>query len=353
MQFIVALLLALLAIAIGRVYTRGRRVMIARELVATHTSEDIAKLRAMALAHPKSCRFYLAVGLNNLATRQGLMGQHADGLLSTLEATAIMRELWQGNPNLEGYLAQFLANLSAKHHLVGERELALAAARESVEIRRKMAQANSDASEHPEGCDFLPDLAFSLQNLSAAQEGEEALASSTEAVRVIRPLVEKNPSVLLPILAGSLGNLGTAQFALNQLSESVVTTSEAVAIRRQLAATDPAAMRPLLAGLLSTLGAAQSELGEHEQSVASLSEALQILRGLVKEQPDAQLPVLAGCLLNLAATYRKQGRRTDALAPAREAVSLFGSLAEKYPLAHAALLREAVALLRGLLQEPS
>jgi tetratricopeptide (TPR) repeat protein len=342
MLIALAVVVALLVVAVARLYKRGRRIMIARELANTHTAEDIAELRAMALAHPRTCSVPLAAGLNNLAIRQGLSGQHADALQSMREATAIIRNLPLGHRSREGYLAQFLGGLCVEHRLMGERELAHAAGRESVEIWRKMVNVSSD---------YLPDLALGLQNLSAAQDTEEALASSAEAVRLIRPLVEDGSPGLLRILAGSLENLGGAQLGLHQVSESVTTLSEAIAIRRQLAVTEPAAMLPLLAGLLSSLGAAQSELGEQEQSLASLTEALRILRGLVKENADAHLPMLAGCLMNLAATHRKRGRPVDAVEPAREAVSLFRPLAQKIPAAYSGLMRDAVALLEEVLRE--
>ncbi|MGH3623537.1 MAG: hypothetical protein ACRDQ5_17350, partial [Sciscionella sp.] len=109
--------------------------------------------------HDRAAR---AMSLNNLALRQGEVGDRAGALDSITEAVGHYRALVQTNPaaflpNLAGSLNN-LANLQGE---VGDRAGALDSITEAVTIRRALVQTNPAA--------FLPDLAASLNTLAVRQ----------------------------------------------------------------------------------------------------------------------------------------------------------------------------------------
>jgi tetratricopeptide (TPR) repeat protein len=82
------------------------------------------------------------------------------------------------------------------------------------------------------------------------------------------------PEAVLPYLAGSLDDLGGMQSELGQREAALASTQEAVDLLRKLAQARPEAFLPDLAMSLNNLGNRQGELGQREAALASAEEAL-------------------------------------------------------------------------------
>ncbi|MFD6313224.1 tetratricopeptide repeat protein, partial [Streptomyces nigra] len=262
---------------------------------------------------------------------------HVAALLSEV-LVARYRESARRHPDDLVPFAGSLSNLAIRLREVGRREEALAASSEAVRIRRDLAAA--------EPATHLPDLAAGLNNLSV-QLGdmgrrEEALATITEAVDIRRSLTHVNPTAFLPDLSATLNNLSIRLSEMGRRSESLAAITEATEIRRQLAQANPDAQLPDLALSLNNLANQIADTGQREEALAAITEAVDMYRALSVANPGAFLPRLADSLNNLSVRSDDVGRHDEALAAIREAVHIRRSLADAHPDAYLPDLAESL-----------
>ncbi|GHH84104.1 hypothetical protein GCM10018781_72720 [Kitasatospora indigofera] len=290
-------------------------------------------------ANSEESQSAMANWLNNLAVRQGEMGDRRAALESVTEAVGIRRTLAQDHPDeyLPG-LATTLTNLSNQQSELGRLSAALDSVTEAVGIRRTLAESD------PDTC--LPDLALSLNNLSLRQAELDrlgpALASITEAVAIRRALAEKDPDEHLPDLATSLNNLALRQQEAGDSRAALESITRAVQICRDLSVRSPAAQLPALAHLLGNLAARQADSGRRQAALLSIAEAVRIRRALVAENPEAHLPGLASVLSDFSVHHRKAGDPEVAGPAITEAVRIRRALVAENPEAHLADLAAAL-----------
>ncbi|WP_369042055.1 tetratricopeptide repeat protein [Streptomyces sp. Midd1] len=290
--------------------------------------EAVTVRRQLATAHADTHLPDLALTLNNLAARLGDLGRHEDGLVAVEEAVTIRRQLAAAHPNTHlPDLALTLSNLSVVLGDLRRHEDGLVAVEEAVTIRRQLAAA------HPNT--YLPDLASSLNNLSVILgdlgQLEDGLAAVEEAVTIYRRLAEVRPDAFLPDLAMSLNNRSVILGDLERREDGLAAIEEAVTIRRQLAAAHPNTHLPSLASGLHILSIRLGDLGRHEDGLVAFEEAVTIYRRLAEVHPDTHLPNLASSLHDLAVDLGGLGRREDGLAAIEEAVAIRRKLAAVRP----------------------
>jgi CHAT domain len=125
--------------------------------------------------------------------------------------------------------ARLLNNLSGWQSALGQRKAALASTQEAVDILRKLAQARPEA--------FLPNLARSLHNLGARQSAlgqrEAALASTQEALDAIWPFFLRLPAAFERDTADYLHNLRKHLEALGRPPPALLVEREATFAARR------------------------------------------------------------------------------------------------------------------------
>ena len=161
----------------------------------------------------------------------GLRRPVVEGLLAIEEAVAMYRKLAEAKPDaFLPYLAMSLNNLSIRLGVVGRQEEGLRAAEEAVKMCRKLA------ADKPEG--FLPYLATSLSNLGSHLGGlgraEAGLKAVEESVELLRELTTVGPPYLLSHLATTLTRRSWLLDQLGRPDEARATAEEAMAIRSRL-----------------------------------------------------------------------------------------------------------------------
>lgn len=204
---------------------------------------------------------------------------------------------------------------------VAHREIAAAATERALELV-------------PEDEEHTPDKAMLLTKLGgrlAPLNREQALKTSMEAVKVNRKLARDRPDTSLPVLAGSLNNLGTHLFDLGRREEALQATQESVQILERLARQQPEAFLTELARSLTSLSVVLASLGHPERALAATQKAFQIRTEFAQQLPEAFLPELAGSLNNLGRDLADLGDHEQALAAARKAVEIHRQLARDRP----------------------
>jgi tetratricopeptide (TPR) repeat protein len=169
--------------------------------------------------------------------------------------------------------------------------------------------------------------------LTHADQREQALTATTEAVDLYRRLAQTNPAAFEPNLAMALNNLGNQLSELGRREQALTATTDAADLYRRLAQTNPAAFEPNLATALTNLGIRLSSLGRRDEALAAATEAVDVCRRLVQTNPAAFEPNLARALNNLGIWLSSLGRRDQALTAATEAVDLCRRLAQTNPAA--------------------
>lgn len=182
--------------------------LILRELAVEVTQLLIARLAQHSRLTSRDVQAGQAALWNNLARRQGAMGQRAEALASIVESVRLFHALAAANPGaFLPDLASSLHNQATAQSEMGRRAEALASIAESIRIRQALAEANPGA--------FLPDLASSLNNQANRQsemgQRAEAVVSIAKAIRNYHTLAEANPGTYLHLLAVSLNNQATMQ----------------------------------------------------------------------------------------------------------------------------------------------
>jgi tetratricopeptide (TPR) repeat protein len=245
------------------------------------------------------------------------------------ELTHAHRQLAQENPAaFEPYLARSLRHLGVQLSRVGREEEAVAAEQQAVKILRPLAQR--DPALEPYLAESLNDLGV---DLSAVGQKDQAWIATGQAVEIYRRLAAINPAIFEPDLANSLSNEGFDAWAAGQQEWAVAIEQESVEIYRRLARANPAAFEPDLAHTLSRLGILLSLVGRRGEALAAEQQAVEIRRRLAAENPAAFEPGLAISLNNLGLRLSEMGRRGEALAAAQQAVEIRRRLAADNPAA--------------------
>ncbi|NYH51372.1 tetratricopeptide (TPR) repeat protein [Nocardiopsis arvandica] len=254
------------------------------------------------------------------------------------------RERAERNPAYLPVLAASLNNQAIRLGAVGRNEEALNSSTQAVKHYHTLVEQDPDT--------HLPNLAASLNNqatrLAALGRNEEALNSSTQAVKHYHTLVEQDPDTHLPNLAASLNNQATRLAALGRNEEALNPSTQAVHIREALANQRPDAHLPDLAASLNNQGNCLGALGELEEALEAITEAVGLRRTLAQQRPDAHLPNLATSLNNQAKCLGALGRTEEALEAITEAVDIRSALAEKRPAVHQESLERSLRLLEAL-----
>jgi len=161
-------------------------------------------------------------------------------------------------------------------------------------------------------------LALAYQNRG---DGEKALATSEEAVRLHRELVDRDLNAFLPELASALNNLSNRLSDSGRIEEALAAGEEAVRLHREHVARNADANLAELASALNDLSNRLSDSGRIEEALAASEEAVRLYRALAGRDPGAFLPELASALNNLSNRLSDSGRIEEALAASEEAGS--------------------------------
>ncbi|MFW6721760.1 tetratricopeptide repeat protein [Streptomyces sp. MAR4 CNY-716] len=238
--------------------------------------------------------------------------------------------------------AGILHNLAFRTSNAGFHTAALRPVEEAVSILRPLTETEPSA-HRPALASSLTILGNVLADLGRRHE---ALAASREAADLYRQLVRTGPGTAhLPDLALGLTNLAARLGQCGRRQEAIAPTQEALSIRRRLAESDPDRYLPRIALSLSNLGGQLLEAGRPHEALAAAEEAAALHRRLAGSDPAVHLRPFAASLYNLANALTAVGRRQDALAPHEESVSIRRQLVEANPAAHVPGLARALTLL--------
>lgn len=208
-------------------------------------------------------------------------------------------------------------------------EDALAPRSEAIALLRELVEASPSVENRYSLLHALVDLSI---DLSALGRHEQALEASRESLSYCRALAQERPDAFLPDLGANLNNLAMKLSELGEREAALDASREAVDIRRWLAEVRPSAFLPDLATSLNNLSTHLSALGEPEAALDAVCEAVEIRRRLVEARPDAFLDSLATSLDNLGNTWSTLGtKRGAALDATREAVDLYRKLVQANP----------------------
>ena len=149
----------------------------------------------------------------------------------------------------------------------------------------------------------------------------ESMASTEEAVRLLRPL-EESDTEARRYLTMALNNLSNRYSDLGRRQDALPTTEDALKIRRELPKTNLGD----LARALNNLGEFFSDLGRHQEALAPTEDAVKIYRELAKTNP-AYLGNLANSLNSLGYVQLELGQPAIARDAYEKALKLYRPLA--------------------------
>lgn len=281
----------------------------------------------------------LASLLHTLSNRYATLRRHEEALAASLEALDLYREAAQRDPERHrSQLVKTLRNVSEDLWDTGDRDRALRLSIEAVELYRQLAAQSPGEYVQP----LVVALRRTGGQLIALDREEEAM----DFVRSAVALLESSDGPLtvnrVTNLGGALLDLGSLYLSRGMWAEARDACQRSADLLRALAERDRSHL-PRLAGALGNLASAQYALDRPAEAVPSALEAWAIRRVVadVTHQPDAFYEVAwaaHGASLAMAAV----GGLRDALAAADASISAFGLAGEPVP-EHVQANRERVA----------
>ena len=260
-------------------------------------SEAVGIYRRLAGVDPGTYLPGLAPALAILTSALAAQDRQEEAVLRGQEATEIYRRLAETDPaTYMPYLSRVSFDLVERLVLLHRSDEALAPARQTVDRYRQLTATDPDSWRAG-----LATSATAMGMVLADQHGlEDALAALKDAAETYRHLAGADPGDLapeldhhLPVLAGTLLDLGEMFGEVDKASEALAAAEESVAVYRQMAAADP---QPNLFGLgiaLWVVGRIHEyfHLDPHA-GLAATREALEILGPRENELTDG-FPSLA------------------------------------------------------------
>lgn len=282
-----------------------------------------------------------------LGTRLMWCGHRADALRVTREALSALRPLHASDPDEHAaLLSATLSQLQLLLFHAGEGDAAMDTGTEAVRIVRSVADAHRPN-------DMAPDRAMAgLRAVAAALTphgiviGElgrdEAVSVLGEAVALCRRLTDHGAVEDDIRLAEALGFYGRHLAAVPQRHpEALRATAEAVDLCRRHTGYLPL-LSPQLALLLTIHGLRLAEAGHAAEAVARTDEALELARSLATDDRRAHRDLLAHALAAVARARLLIGDRSAHVRDAaKESVALFQEIARDEPAATLPYLRQA------------
>lgn len=248
----------------------------------------------------------------------------------------LFRRLAEVDPDSHAELALMLHLYASRCDEAGLFEDSLSAAEECVEIRRRIA-----ADDPTRG---RSELVLDLANLAGTYREfgyDKALITAEEAVVLGRPLADGSIDGRYR-LAAAVQCLSGIQFELQQFEQATATNSEAVAIIRGLAEEDSAYDGMLADALTVRCGLLQAN-GLHRESLAAIAEAINCRVRLAEQEPNRYLPRLVHDLHNLALIQNSDmGDPGEARITAELAVELAKTLVTDNPARYRSSLIHAL-----------
>lgn len=181
----------------------------------------------------------------------------------------------------------------------------------------------------------LNDLA---DRFAAQGSRADAALAHRHAIALLRPLTDRLPDSVLPVLGAALYGLASRLCEGYRWAEARPAAEEAVHLRRRLVRRLPE-QRPRLAESLHLWSLVLHGAGRHQAALDAAAEAVTLFRGLAAEDPNTHRPALAVSLTGLANRYGAVGLPHDAVQAAVSAVAVRREQAAADPGTRADLAR--------------
>lgn len=225
-------------------------------------------------------------------------------------------------------LAIGLTNLSSFLGYLGQNQEALGAALRAVETRRNLPADKLRQREF---------LSNALNNSAAVlmQLGRpgEAVRPMTEAIDIRRQLAAESPLRYRLVLADGLNNLTAILARDNRRDEASAVADEALDLARKEYAAGTSGAEEILGTALNNKSVRLAEEGRYAEALGLVDEALEIRTRLHERNPEKYAPNLAMSLAGKASRLSELERYEEAIGPSRQARKLRERLFRQYPRA--------------------
>lgn len=180
----------------------------------------------------------------------------------------------------------------------------------------------------PDDPDIASDFADTLQTQN---ELERAGAVYQALLQHDRTLAQEKPAIYQPLVARTLGQLGSLDVGLQRPKDAEEAYLHALEIDWALARENPAAYGPHVAEILDALGALYRDTQRLADAADAYREALDIDRALAQREPANYTPEVAKTLDDLGILYSATQRTGEAEQAYREALAIQRRLARDNP----------------------
>ena len=285
---------------------------------------EMCRTLAVETKQPQSVAFDLAMSLTNLSSTANDIGNRKEALDTIEEAVKLFRELAASRPNVyRSYLAMALLRHSKRLTTMGKHEEALAKSTEAIRIDSQLVNVKRA---------FLPDFANALiyhaYSLLGTGRFQGSLEHINRAVQIAKQLVEDSKEQYTPLLSKALNFLSVCLYEHHRYEDSVKAAREAVQIRRMLVELRPEEFSYALTNSLNNLSLSLGALWQYDEALAVSREAIEIARARVAKEPsDPSKWLLAQCLEPFAEHLKGLGKVEKSVSIARETLVLIRSLA--------------------------
>jgi tetratricopeptide (TPR) repeat protein len=177
----------------------------------------------------------------------------------------------------------------------------------------------------------LGTLYFNVQQFKEAEVNFQEALNSYEALSSYKELTKADLQVHSPDVARILNNLGVLYFNTQRFKIGEASLQEALTIYRDLAKANPQAYSSDVARTLNNLGVLYfntHNTQRFEEAEANFQKALTIYRDLAKTNPQAYLSDVARTLNNLGVLYKDTQRLKEGEVSYQEVLTVYRDLAK-------------------------
>ena len=156
----------------------------------------------------------------------------------------------------------------------------------------------------------------------------------SEALRLKRILVKKNPHIYNASLANTLNNFGLLYFNTKKFDKAQKALNESLLLRRALVKENSSLYTHQVAESLHNLANLYSTRHQFNEAIKGYTESLMLFRILAKSDPSKYRSYVAGTLNNLAEVHNKRSENIKAKEEFTEALTLYRILVKQNPNAY-------------------
>ncbi|CAD6886987.1 unnamed protein product, partial [Tilletia laevis] len=186
-----------------------------------------------------------------------------------------------------------------------------------------------DPSDSEQTLRRLRELSDNLEDLGLLDEDVMVLQLLTALCR--RKVTSNGYALDRVNLASALRYLSSSFYSVGRWDEALATSEEAISIIKPMADREPKRYNAHLARAMRQTSVCQSRIGEHDAAMQSTVWALDVIRSLHKTRPAVFKSDLAETLLNYSVDLGNAGRHEEALKAIEEALALYRSLHKARP----------------------